>query len=163
LICDSVKGVHLTCSEEPGGFWEVDIPSNHTMFDNPLLEVPALLEVPIVIYRVGTQSTSQSGLDCQIATYLNIKYVDGLAPPEWQSRVGSCLVARKDKKPLSSQHLEAVWMYIDRILDHFSEGARGAQQLITRQQFEGWLGIYSHNQVINGRTEWGNVGSLYDF
>jgi len=160
---DTVKGVRLTCTKESGGFWEVDIPSNHSMFDGPLLEVPAILGVPLVIHRVGTQSNNRADLDCQIATFLNITYRDGMAPPEWQSHVGSCLVARKDKKPLSSQHLEAVWMYIDRILDYFGEeGPREAQKLITRKDFEKWLENYKLREASNGRSEWADVGSLYD-
>jgi hypothetical protein len=133
------------------------------MFDTALLEVPAILGVPMVIYRVSTQSTDRADLDCRIATYLNIKYVDGMAPPEWQSHIGSCLVARKDKKPLSSLHLEAVWMYIDSLLDYFGEeGPKQAQKMITKEGFEEWLESYKENQVENGRPEWENVGSLYD-
>ncbi|KAK5735723.1 hypothetical protein LTR17_007895 [Elasticomyces elasticus] len=110
-----IKGVRLLCTKEgPSPFRQVDIPSNHAMFGSPPLEVPAILGIPMVIHRVGTKSRDRADLDCQIATYLNIKYSDGLAPPQWQSHVGSCLVARKDKKPLSLPHLEAVWMFIMR-------------------------------------------------
>jgi hypothetical protein len=108
------------------------------MFDNALLEVPAILGVPMVIHRVGTQSACRPDLDCKIATYLNIEYVDDMAPPEWQSHIGGCLVARKNKKPLSSQHLEALCMYIDRILDNFGDGVKQeqAQAMVTREGFE---------------------------
>ncbi|KAK3660316.1 hypothetical protein LTR56_000692 [Elasticomyces elasticus] len=133
------------------------------MFGSPALEVPGLLGIPMVIHRVGTISTGdRADLDCQIATYLNIKSSDGLmAPPQWQSHVGSCLVARKDQKPLSLPHVEAVWMFISMVLDHISEDQKEAQTLITRQGFERWLDDYKSGQVMNGRTEWADVGSLY--
>ncbi|CAI6050574.1 unnamed protein product [Clonostachys chloroleuca] len=46
----------------------------------------------------------------------------GYAPPEWQSYLGTVLVARKDKKPLLPQHLEGMWMFCYYILDLFGEG-----------------------------------------
>jgi hypothetical protein len=128
-----------------------------------MLEVPAMLGIPLVMARVGTKSDYQPDLDCRIATYFNIKYEDGLAPPHWQSHVGSCLVARKDKKPLSSQHLEAVWMYMDRLLNCYGETSpKKAQKLVNRADFEKWFATYKRNGVINGRKEWESVGSLYD-
>ncbi|KAF2821945.1 hypothetical protein CC86DRAFT_396896 [Ophiobolus disseminans] len=155
-----IKVVRLACTMEPGVFFEVDIPANHHIFDGPLLEVPAKLDIPLVIYRLGTQSNYRPDLDCQIATFLNIKYEDGLAPPQWQSHVGSCLLARKD---ISSKHLEAVWMYIDKILDYYGElGTREAQELISREGFEKWLENYKRIEIYDGREEWKDVGSLYD-
>jgi hypothetical protein len=57
---------------------------------------------------------------------------DGLAPVEWQSHVGTCLVARKDKKPLTSMHFEAVWISIDRLMDmHCEESKRAQKEIIT--------------------------------
>jgi len=70
----TVKGVNLICTKETGGSYEVDIPSDHSIFARQLLEVPCILGIPMVIHRVGTQSNNQPELDCQIATYLNIKY-----------------------------------------------------------------------------------------
>jgi hypothetical protein len=159
---EPIKGVYLTCTKEPGGFYEVNIPSDHIIFRSQMLEVPAMLGIPLVMARVGTKSDYQPDLDCQIAIYLNIKYSDGLAPPHWQSHVGSCTVARRDKKPLSSQHLEAVWMYMDRLLDCYGEvSPKKAQKLVNRADFEKWFAMYKKNQVTNGRKEWENVGSLY--
>lgn len=158
-----MKGVRLACTKEPGAFWEVDIPADHSIFDKAILEVPAILGIPLVIHRVGTQSNNRADLDCQIATYLNVTYEYGLAPPQWQSHVGTCLVARKDKKPLTSQHLEAVWMYIVRLMDFYGEQSpREAQKRITRQRFEKWFENYKKIEAENGRSEWKDVGSLYD-
>jgi hypothetical protein len=148
---------------EPGSINKADIPNIHLIFDGPLLEVPAIVGIPLVINRVGTQSDNRPDLDCQIATYLNVAYQDGLAPPEWQSHVRSCLVARKDKKPLNVEHLEAVWMYIDRLMDLYGEDSpKRAQKDITREGFERWFKGYRNENVQNGRPERKDVGSLYE-
>ena len=93
------------------------IPSDHVIFQSHVLPVPGLLDVPLVIYRVGTQAENEEELDCQVATYLNIHPVSGCAPEQWLSRVGTCVVARKDKRPFRTEHLETVWMFIDDVLD----------------------------------------------
>ncbi|XP_044714691.1 uncharacterized protein HRG_11726 [Hirsutella rhossiliensis] len=86
-----------------------------------------LIEVPLVLDRTGTQSVNEADLDNQIATYLNIDANSGFAPPDWQSQVGTVVVARKDRKPFYPQHLEGVWMFCDHILDLFGKetGRRG--------------------------------------
>lgn len=50
----------------------------------------------------------------------------GLAPPEWQSAVGDCLVARADKKPLKIQTLAAITDYMSDIVDDFGDGMDGS-------------------------------------
>ncbi|KAM4064313.1 putative ectomycorrhiza-upregulated zf-mynd domain-containing protein [Hirsutella rhossiliensis] len=102
--------------------------------------VPALIEVPLVLYRTGTQSVNEADLDNQIATYLNIDADSGFAPPEWQSQVGTVVVARKDRRPFYPQHLEGVWMFCDHILDLFGEGDGPPRWLYSRQAFEKWWG-----------------------
>jgi len=44
-----------------------------------------LIEIPLVSYRVDTQSTNRADLDNQIATQLNIGSESGFAPSAWQS------------------------------------------------------------------------------
>lgn len=161
----TVVAVRLACTKDSGNgdFWNVDIPTNDAVFDGPLLEAPAIMGIPLVIRRLGTQSNNRTYLDCRIATLLNVKYSDGLAPLEWQSHVGSCIIARKDKKPLSSEHLEAVWMYMDRLMDTYGEeGPKAAQKETTRESFEEWFEDYKDNEVENGRPSWEHVGSLYE-
>jgi hypothetical protein len=148
---------------EPVMINDFDIRNDHPVFDNPLLEVPAIMGTPLVIHRLGTQSNTRADLDCRIATFLNVTYRDGLAPSEWQSHVGSCLVARKDKKPLSAENLEAVWMYIDRLMHFFGEeGPESAQKEINREGFESWFPGYKKECAGFGRDKWKDVGSLYD-
>ncbi|XP_044720172.1 uncharacterized protein HRG_06761 [Hirsutella rhossiliensis] len=101
-----------------------------------------LIEVPLVLDRTGTQSVNEADLDNQIATYLNIDANSGFAPPDWQSQVGTVVVARKDRKPFYPQHLEGVWMFCDHILDLFGEGDGPPRWLYSRQAFEEWWNVY---------------------
>jgi hypothetical protein len=158
---DTVKGIRVACSKDPGWADSVDIPSDHAIFAGPLLEVPALMGIPLVMYRLGTQSARQPDLDNQMAPWLNIKFADGFAPQEWQSHVGSCLLARMDKKPLSEEHAGALHEYMSRILDLFGNGVQAGQSAITRERFEKWFVGYKKERLMNGYKEWENVGSLY--
>ncbi|KAH7125014.1 hypothetical protein B0J13DRAFT_598985 [Dactylonectria estremocensis] len=120
----SIQAVIVRCEVEKRKFppWStIRITEDHPVFSRPVPDVPRLIEVPVVLYRVGTQSSNQADLNNQIATYLNIDADSGFALPEWQSHVGTIVVARKDRKSLLPQHLEGVWMYCDRILDLFGE------------------------------------------
>jgi hypothetical protein len=160
---DLVPGVRLPCSREPGKLWSSLIPSNHPIFDSSPLHVPCLIDIPLVIHRVGTQSANQADLDCQIATYLNIDPETGFASPEWLSHVGTCVVARKDRKPLSVEHLELVWMYMDKILDYFGEeDVTGVRKFYTRKSFEKFEKGYKRDMMQNQDHKWKDVGSIYD-
>ncbi|KAH7124738.1 hypothetical protein EDB81DRAFT_860934 [Dactylonectria macrodidyma] len=125
-----------TAQSASGSIRAVIITEDHPVFSRPVPDVPRLIEVPVVLYRVGTQSSNQADLDNQIATYLNIDADSGFALPEWQSHVGTIIVARKDRKSLLPQHLEGVWMYCDRILDLFGEGEGAPRMLYSRKAFE---------------------------
>ena len=146
------------------------IQADHPIFSNFVPSVPKLIEVPLVFHRVGTQSANRADLDNQMITYLNIDSESGFAAPEWQSYVGTVLVARKDKKPLLSQHLEGVWMYCDYILDLFGEGEGAPTHLYNRQAFEEWWQDYCEEQKEfrpgtggeNDPDDWRAVRSPYD-
>ncbi|WEW61540.1 hypothetical protein PRK78_007030 [Emydomyces testavorans] len=145
----SIQAVIVRCEGERGKFppWSATtIPADHPVFSQPVPPIPALIEVPLVVHRVGTQSPNRPDLDNQIATYLNIDADSGFAPPEWQSRVGTVVVARKDMKPLLPHHMEGVWMYCDRILDFFGEGGGAPRNLYNRQAFERWWNGYCKEQ-----------------
>lgn len=145
----SIQAVIVRCDVEKGKFapWSATtIPADHPVFSQPVPPVPGLIEVPLVLYRVGTQSANQADLNNQIATYLNIDAESGFAPPEWQSHVGTVIVARKDRKPLLPQHLEGVWMYCDHILDLSGEGEGAPRRLYNRQAFEKWWERYCKEQ-----------------
>ncbi|KAI5855532.1 hypothetical protein GGS23DRAFT_443307 [Durotheca rogersii] len=145
----SIPAVIVRCEGEKSKFapWSATaIKADHPVFSNSVPPVPGRIEIPLVLHRVGTQSVNQASLDNQIATYLNIDSESGFAPPAWQSRVGTVLVARKDGKPLLPHHLEGVWMYCDRILDVFGEGGGPPTRFYTRQAFEKWWKGYCEEQ-----------------
>ncbi|RAL08828.1 uncharacterized protein BO97DRAFT_480350 [Aspergillus homomorphus CBS 101889] len=61
--------------------------------------VPALLEFPVVIHRVGTQANGTFGcLDYQPITYIHAEPVSCLALPQWQSGIGTVIVARRTRR-----------------------------------------------------------------
>jgi hypothetical protein len=169
----SIQAVIVPCNAEKRKFspWSATmIPADHPVFAQSVPPVPVLIEVPLVLHRVGTQSANRPDLDNQIATYLNIDADSGFAPPVWQSGVGTVIVARKDRKPLLPQHLEGVWMYCDRILDLFGEGDGVPRRLYNRQAFERWWKGYCKEQSQfrsgNGGEEdpedWQAVRSPYE-
>jgi hypothetical protein len=45
------------------GLEYVDIPSDHSIFDGPIIEIPAIMEIPLVIHRLGTQSDDRTDPD----------------------------------------------------------------------------------------------------
>ncbi|RYO83310.1 hypothetical protein DL764_009471 [Monosporascus ibericus] len=149
IASESIQAVIVRCDVEKPKFlpWSaMTISEHHPVFSKPVADVPRLIEVPLVIHRVGTESTNRPDLDNQIATYLNINPESGFAPPVWQSHVGTVVVARKDKKPLLPHHLEGVWMYCDHILDLFGEGEGAPRSLYNRPAFEKWWAGYCKEQ-----------------
>lgn len=171
----SIQAVIVRCNVEKRKFlpWSATtIPADHPIFSQTVPPVPALIEVPLVLHRVGTLSANQADLDNQIATYLKIDADSGFAPPAWQSHVGTIVVARKDRKPLLPQHLEGVWMYCDHILNLFGEGEGAPRRLYNRQAFEKWwkgyceeqkkMQVLSGNGGEEGLDDWGAVRSPYE-
>lgn len=154
----TIPGVRLPCkSEDSGSLTAVEIPSNHIIFQSHVLPVPSLLEIPLVIHRVGTHSEDEADLDCQIATYLNIHPVSGFAPEQWLSRVGTCVVARKDGKPLKVEQLDMVWTFIDEVLDKYGgEGPERARQEWNKKAFQLFEKEYVKKKALEG------LGSVYD-
>ncbi|KAF2450155.1 hypothetical protein P171DRAFT_426616 [Karstenula rhodostoma CBS 690.94] len=163
-----VKGVRLECAKKGNGFSKTRIPDNHPILDEKVLPVPGLIGIPLVIYKVDTKrvKVTDPGLDNQKATFLNIDATTEFAPDGWQGgRIGSCIVARKDKKPLREEHFEAVWMYIDRILDDFGDGGyEMARRWYSRPKFEKWFAVYNREQLqYEQRSGWKeDPGSPYD-
>ncbi|KAJ7228475.1 hypothetical protein GGX14DRAFT_413327 [Mycena pura] len=177
----SIQAVNVWCAKDQraagrGTFNATTVSIDDPIFDLAPLPVSVLLDCPLVMRRIGTTSPNRADLDCQIATYLAIDPDSGFAPPQWQSHVGSVVVARKDKKPLSMQHLEGFWMYNDAILDEFGNGSINTQDWYSRANFERWWMDYSETaretrgafQRLNGLTatpggsdDWSNPGNPY--
>lgn len=122
-----------------------------------------------MLKRLVTPSINRAEPDNQIATYLNIDATSGFAPDEWQSYVGTVIVARKDRKPLLPRHLEGVFMFCDHILDLFGAGEGPPRHLYNRKGFEEWWGRYCEGQRDRPGTggerdpdEWWAVRSPYE-
>ena len=144
-----IQAVIVRCDVEKTKFspWSATtIPADHPVFSQDVPPVPRLINIPLVLGRMGTRSANRADLDNQIATYLNIDADCGFAPTAWQSNVGTVLVARKDRKPLLPQHLEGVWMYCDHILDVFGKGEGAPSWLYNRPAFEQWWEGYCKEQ-----------------
>jgi len=169
----SIKAVIVRCNVDKrrSAPWSATtIPADHPIFSQPVPSIPGLVEVPLVLHRVGTQSANRADLDNQIATYLNVDAESGFAPLAWQSYVGTVVVARKDKKPLLPHHVEGMWMYCDAILDRFGEGEGPPRRLYNRQAFENWWRRYCEDQKgfrlgsggDNDPEDWRVVRSPYE-
>ncbi|KAI0097984.1 hypothetical protein GGR51DRAFT_451863 [Nemania sp. FL0031] len=144
-----VQAVIVRCEAERR--WQplwcaASIPTEHAIFSRPVPPIPLLIEIPLVFYRLGTQSSDRAGLNNQIATSININATSGFAPSDWISGVGSVIVARKDKKPLLPHHLEGIWMYCDYILSFFNDRGGAPNQLYSREAFEQWWQGYCEDQ-----------------
>ncbi|KAJ7508320.1 hypothetical protein B0H11DRAFT_23118 [Mycena galericulata] len=169
-----IKAVIVRCDldKRRGSPWSATtIPADHPAFALAVPPIPTLIEVPLVTYRVGTQGGLTNGdLDNQIATFLNIDAASGFAPPEWQSGVGTVIVARKDRKPLLPHHMEGVWMYCDSILDNFGDEGKAPRHRYSRAAFEKWWANYCKEQrgFRRGRggeddpDDWRDVKSPYE-
>ncbi|GKZ26029.1 hypothetical protein AbraIFM66951_003207 [Aspergillus brasiliensis] len=159
---EEIQAVIVRCRGDPGLPWSATtIPSTHPIFNNTVPPVPALLDFPVVFHRLGTKDNGTRGcLDNQAITYIHIEPHNGFAPPQWQSGIGTVIVARKDKKDLTPEHYEAIWMYCDMILDYFGEG-EAPTRLYNREAFERWFVRYQRKETMNGRREWVNVPPLY--
>ncbi|KAH8667805.1 hypothetical protein BGZ61DRAFT_461171 [Ilyonectria robusta] len=169
----SIQAVIVRCNADKSEFapWSPKmISADDPIFSHAVPLIPGLIEVPLVFSRVGTKSAYRANLDNTIITYLHIDATSGFAPPQWQSRVGTVVVARKDKKPLLPHHMEGAWMYCDYISDLFGEGTGAPTRLYNRQAFEKWWNVYCEAQKgfrrgkggLNDPNDWRSVKSPYE-
>lgn len=125
---DRVQVVKTPCDKERGAtFSSLEVPGDHPVFTQGAISpVSRLFELPLLVYRLDPRPSltipRSSDYDNQPMTYLMIDPVSGLAPPEWQQGVGSCIVARQDKKPLTVDHLYMVHEFMGNLLDRFGYG-----------------------------------------
>jgi hypothetical protein len=150
-LSNDIKAVFIWCNLErrdKSESWSpTTIPADHPIFSKQVLPVPALIEVPLIIYRLGTWSDDVAELDNQEATYLNIDPDSGIAPSAWQECVGTVVVARKDRKPLLLQHIKVIWDYCAHILNCFGDGKGAPMKLYNRQTFIKYWENYGAHQV----------------
>ncbi|KAJ7481653.1 hypothetical protein FB451DRAFT_133796 [Mycena latifolia] len=154
----SVRGMILGCESDITNytFNEVDLDAAHPIHTQGIVcPVSAQVGLPLVIYRHLRADPSSMdrdpGLDNQRATFLMIDPESGFAPPEWQMCVGSVTVMRQDGKPLTRQSIETIWMYHNRLLDLFGDGAT-PRRMMTREGFINYCRNYKEDQLTNRRT-----------
>lgn len=111
-------------------FKKILLPSDHAIFQQSPTEISAQVGLPIVAARipgnVDKWVESKCGYICnEPITFLHIgcdprieggSALDGgpgwgTAPLSWGMEVGSCIVARKDRKLLEPEHIEAMAKY----------------------------------------------------
>lgn len=165
---EQIKAVIVRCNGDTSGpkWSETTINNAHPIFEQPPgseAPLPAALGIPLIFHRLPSShfDTQISSLNNQMMTYINIELESGLAPLAWDSQVGTVLVARSDKKPLLEQHIEAVWMYCDRILDLFGYGDGAPRHLYNRPAFEKWWAGYVEEMRDLERDDWVNVPTPY--
>lgn len=175
----SVQAVIVRCRVDERNLprWStITIPADHPVFWEPVPPLAERLNIPIAIHREGTKSANRADLDNQALTWLNIDLESGFAPPAWQSRIGTVIVARKDRKPFPTHHFEGLFEYASMILDIFGDGNGPPSRLYNQQAFERWWKNYveqrketqasyaSCEPVQNPRAEdnWTAVKSPYE-
>ncbi|KAF9523481.1 hypothetical protein CPB83DRAFT_862764 [Crepidotus variabilis] len=146
-VC-SVSSIRLLPS---GTFMVENIDSRHPIFKKgELCPLTALYGHPILIYcpRLHSGRVEGNMANNQAAVYLRIEPSDGLAPISWQTDyLGDCLVARRDKKPISKELLETMHQYHSSLLgsDYFEkimEGVHPPGHNINQGEFQKFYNEY---------------------
>lgn len=148
MFCDGERKLAL--------FHEEDLPDTHRVFaEGAFSPISQLIGLPVRILRLDRRPSLSipRDYDNQLITYLMIDPVSGFAPLAWQQGIGTVIVARDDRRPLTSQYVEALWMYADALLDRYSEGLVTPNQ-ITQPAFDRFWRQYDMEQQF--RPEWTN-------
>ncbi|KAJ5362382.1 hypothetical protein N7541_003226 [Penicillium brevicompactum] len=140
----TIKAVTVLCVGTAGPrISPTTILSSHPIFTADVPPIPALLDFPVVVHRLGTpDGGGMNYLDNPFIKFLHISPEDGTVPPQWQTGIGSAIVARKDKKDLPTAHFEAIIMYCDQIWTDFHDGYGPPEELFTRNSFVRWYESY---------------------
>ncbi len=89
----------------------------------------------------------------------------GVAPiPEWQTDVGSVLIARKDKRPITTKQVEAMSQFCREHLVKFAELYKSEGKLadieeelkakMTPNYFKEWFAGFRDAKVLDGKADW---------
>jgi hypothetical protein len=99
------------------------IPNNHAMFGQASTQISNRIEIPVLAARIpGSMDLCSNrsnpkvtylyrGCDPDLICKINADYGWVSAPLTSDNPVGSCILARKDKKPLLLEHAEALTDY----------------------------------------------------
>lgn len=71
----------------------------------------------------------------------------GIADPKWSTQPGPTLFTRKDKKTLSENHLEAMWIYVSGLMIVFESNPNLAKNVMTRYNWDLFWNHYKENQI----------------
>lgn len=123
----TVQCVRLKCQAGgASGYEQATVSRDDAIFSAPPAPITQKFGFPLIVQPPPTRPARTADNDNPHATWLMIDPDQGLAPPEWQSAVGDCLVARADKKPLKIQTLAAITDYTSDIMDAFGDGMDGS-------------------------------------
>ncbi|KAG4066531.1 hypothetical protein HA402_007167 [Bradysia odoriphaga] len=152
-MTDKIKGVISMCNGDRryGMFLPIDVVLDHPIFTRgELAPVPTKIGLELLALQVPpftkTLNPMSGELDNQPVTYIMIDTVSGFASPKWQ-QAGTTLFARKDKKPLTVNHIEALWMFNDDILGAFGDGAHRGHAKMNRDAWNRFWINYKEQQI----------------
>ncbi|CAG8949137.1 hypothetical protein HYFRA_00004759 [Hymenoscyphus fraxineus] len=138
-----IQGVKINCNGElrDGKFPAVDVPFNHPIFAvNRGPDIPKQIGLDVRIYRYPPNpSWTGSKFDNQAVTFLHMDANPhspywGFASHEWQSNVGSVLLVRADRKPITPRQVEVLTEYCWTKLQPSFESSIEANSLSARQR-----------------------------
>ena len=116
-----------------------EIPREHVIFNTSPVPISQKIGFPLLMLRPSKGSERGPLGDNQHAAWLMIDPVTGLAPTEWQGRVGNVIVARPDGEPLDTATLGAITDYISDILDAFGDEVGVARKYYNRGQLDKFI------------------------
>ncbi|KAJ8680483.1 hypothetical protein QAD02_016270 [Eretmocerus hayati] len=158
-IKPNIVGVRINCDGDREicnrpAFELVEVPPTDRIFAEPNTDsdIASCIGLPIITRRYPLQkycTEKCSNFTNVLATFLNLSCYDpklgtgrphqgelgwGWAPMTWQNDVGSILVVRQDKKPMSLWHIEALCNYCKVELQPVFEAAMEENSLAGRRE-----------------------------
>jgi len=134
----TIKGVRINCrgdiKSKRKKFELVELPIDHRKDRHTIPAISTRVGMSLQVKKIPPPASSRKGefsLENQAVTFL---YLDdnpnstqwGWAPMEWQSGVGSVVVARADGEDLFPQHVEALCHFCQFVLQPLFEDSMGA-------------------------------------
>jgi hypothetical protein len=143
------KGIRLNCNGDRramGLYTAVDVAPEHPIWkaNKPIPQISKRINLPLYAFKYPPTSESwgQQSYDNHLATFLHLSVEDpnssyfGLAPPEWQLQVGSILIVRADRIPITLNHAEAIYQYsFKHLYDQFEIVLDSASPALRRKLF----------------------------
>ena len=142
------------------------LPADPIFHDTLPTEISILIELPLLVQRLHPRNEipGDTYYKNRPATFLQMRPCSGFAALDWQRKIGTVLVVRMDRKPLSCLHLEAIWRYPWKILSDVNSigWERGMKGQIGRNGFEGFWNEFRKRQIEAGREDFEGLCSPYE-